>query len=193
MDTPRNSKEVDDFVAFEGNMQIELDKVYIKLGYEPVRDNPNKQYDLYLRINNRLYKTEEKIRQISSYDDFLIEIVQDLVSGDPGWFATTGCDYLSYVLCKNDVIQLVYFVQWQRFKDWFISTYLPAHKKGDYVYSGRGYGATINIPVLWGNVPGDLYTQIVVDANYKVAYVQANQPQLKFLDMAQEAEQGGAL
>ena len=192
MNTPRNSKEVDDFFAFEAKMQIELDKVYVSLGYEPTR-NPNKQYDLHLMIDDRSHKVEEKIWQINFYDDFLIEIVQDLVSGNKGWFSTTGCDLISYVVCKNSIIQLIYFVQWQRFKDWFVSTYLPAHKKGDYIYSEKGYGATVNIPVLWGNIPGDMYTRIVVDANYETTCTQANQPQLMFLNMAQEAEWKGVL
>ena len=187
MITPNNRKETNNFIAFESSIQAKLDEVYKDLGYIPIRDNPNKMFDLQLKIEGRFYKTEEKIRQISTYDDFLVGIVQDLVSGGPGWFTTTGCDCLSYVLCKNSLIQLIYLVQWQRFKDWFVVTHLPAHKKGSYIYSGRGYGATINIPVLWSDIPSSLYKQIIVDTNYKSINNQVNQPELKFLNMAQKA------
>jgi len=154
MNTPSNESEKDWFFQYEKAAQKRLDIFYRRRNHQILRD-ADKLHDLTLDGIDRI---EEKIRT-SIHDDILVEIIQDLANGDPGWLSKTKCDHLHYVMCQDkDTPEpiLLYRITWEKFKTWFIMVYLKNHPTIKAIPSLRGWGATINIPVLIRDIPNDL-------------------------------------
>lgn len=161
--TPLNNQEKYSFFDFERKVQLRLDEFYISRGRSPDRTQADEFHDVILDG----WKIEEKIRG-GIWPDVLIEISQDIVSGAIGWFGKTKCDYLHYVFCPDDktpVPIILYRIKWVTFKEWFIKSYLPAHKSGKYIYSDRGWGATINIPVQISLIPETIINKYKIETD----------------------------
>jgi len=150
MITPNNQKEKKAFLDFEKEIQNNLDKYYLSRNHKILRD-PDKLHDL--KIDG--IDVEEKIRD-GIFSDAAIEIVQDLISGDIGWFTKTECKFLHYIMCLEYKPIYLYRINWDKFKNWMIDEFLPKHKIGKYCYSSRGWGATINILVPIKEIPNDI-------------------------------------
>src|SRR3990167_10587470 len=89
-----------------------LDRLYNKLGGQIIKRAPNYKFDDWdkiLKFKNITYKIEEKAR-IGTYEDVLIEIIEDLKTGDLGWFYQTKAERLIYCLFENKKSQEPYVV-----------------------------------------------------------------------------------
>ncbi len=156
-----NPAEIAKAVASEKAMQPYLDSSYRDLGYSLYRC-ATKGYDLRLTDGQgRSYDVEEKILK-HSYREFAIEILQDIVTRDPGWFYTTRCQWLSYSMCDQGELSYVYILDWPEFKRWFVYVHLSDKQdreryRGRYLIESRGKGLTLNLLVPLSYVPGDLY------------------------------------
>lgn len=140
------------FTIFERKIQQKLNPIYQGMGYTIIR-NGDKGKDLY--INSKA--TEEKIRT-EVRKDILIEILQDITSANLGWYYTTKAELLNYVMCNSMEPQLIYWIDWPKFKKWFVEDFLSViSPRGQYIISIRGYGVTLNIPVPIISIPDFLY------------------------------------
>jgi hypothetical protein len=147
-----------EFVAFEEANQSVMNDFYTSgMKWEIVNRVGDKGRDLVIKRKDRgEEKVEEKYRE-GDFGDFLIEVVQDLVSENRGWFYTTKADIISYIICKNKIPTSVYFVHWKNFKDWYLTTGYKNYRRQFLIISDRGYGVTLNIGIKWKTIPEVLY------------------------------------
>lgn len=101
--SPRNAQEIADFFARERKAQEMMDVFYQSKGHTIVTRKGNKGWDLILQSEDgKQYCVEEKFRFCGKRSDILVEVLQDLVSGDLGWFHHVRCKYLHYVFCDDE-------------------------------------------------------------------------------------------
>jgi len=136
-----------EFTKKEKQSQLILDTFYINKNWKFDRSVACKKYDLLI---NNVY-VEEKFRY-EDYDDFLIEIIQDVITRNAGWYYTTEPGWLFYIV-KDEYL---YTVIWSRFKEWFINE-LKNGTKFKPVISIQGFGYTINLAIKWDDIPENLY------------------------------------
>jgi hypothetical protein len=154
METPKDSQYFQEKTQMEFRAQSAMDLWYQKFGFEIVSREGTKQRDLILSRRGDKFKVEEKYRE-KDWGDFLIEIIQDAVSNNTGWFYSESFDRMSYVILDGYKPKTIYWVYWSKFKDWFFE-YLMKNNRPKTVISPAGYGLTINIAVPWGVIPTDI-------------------------------------
>jgi len=135
-----------EFTDKEKESQIIANEFYEISNWQYDRTLSCKEYDLLIEG----YKIEEKFRYID-YNDFLIEIVQDVITQNMGWYYKTTCDRVFYWVCDTKL----YTVNWPALKKWLKDEYKTVKYKG--VISADGYGLTINISISWHDIPAHLY------------------------------------
>lgn len=164
MQSPRNAQEVKASFAFEARMKPYMDAWYLSRGHRIVTRQGNKQYDLKLVLRGfeDEWLVEEKFRR-GIYGDLLIELMQDVVTGEPGWFHHTRCQSLHYVFCNGErgaeKPALVYCLHWQPFKNWLVE-WAGTTSHHNVINSRRGYGLTLNLVVPVRVIPSHLYHKI---------------------------------
>lgn len=154
MTTPYEPIEKEQFKAFERKIQKQMDIFYKQSGYIIRRDGC-KAHDLL--IDNT--PVEEKIRS-EKRADILVEIIQDMVTFNPGWLYTTKAETLNYIMCQDGLAAVLYKIFFPGFKRWLFDTYFKKHWRGIYIISFRGWGLTLNIPIKIWEIP-DLIIQEV--------------------------------
>lgn len=160
----RNEQEKQKFYKQEKQAQELIDKFYLSRGHEIETRKGNKHRDLVLlRGGQQRERIEEKFRFNSFGRDLLVEVMQDLVSGDVGWFSETRCDYLHYVLCDNqNVPYRLYRIKWRDgFPNWYCQ-YLMENKKAEAIISKRGWGLTVNLSCNWNEIPQELWSKVEI-------------------------------
>lgn len=151
-----NRSEILDFVAGEAIARGHIDTVYRALGYEIVDRNGTKQYDVILQRGEKRLWIEEKFRT-QDRNDFLVEILQCIVTREPGWFYTTGASHISYVVCTRQWVPVrFYAVDFVRFKPWLFE-FLETRFFVDALISPRGKGLSLNLCIKWHDIDPDLY------------------------------------
>lgn len=146
---------ISEFVDFEHDAQPLLDEFYRQRGYIVDRSKACKLFDVILTRGERSVKVEEKIRS-HDYGDILLELVQDVDSGNPGWVSKTRCDYLVYAVVTGGQLLKVFVLTWMPFKNWLITEYFPGSsgkQATQYRWSARGYGVTLNAAIPITNIP----------------------------------------
>lgn len=146
-------------VGREAEGQALLDVFYRERGYVVDRSVAGKRYDLELERDGRRFAVEEKIRS-AAYDDVLVEIVQDIGSGNPGWFYTEDFDYLVYAVVAaagsgvaGAAVRRVTILDWPRFRKWLYRVYLDGGKRPACRVSTEGYGVTVNLVIPVRDIP----------------------------------------
>jgi len=138
----------DDFKKKEEESRTTMNLFYEFKGWKFNRSYENKVYDL--KINE--FKVDEKFRY-AAYNDFLIEIVQDVLTLNKGWFYKDEIDRIFYII--NDAE--LYAIKWHDFKKWFSNNWQII--KLTPVISKQGWGLTFNIAIQWIEIPNNLYTK----------------------------------
>ncbi len=146
----------------EAIAQAHLDRYWQSRGVTVDRTKACKSFDAIYGWHQRQRTAEEKFRNIArTENDILLEIVQDLVKPDYGWFVKTPADRLFYVLCDERWHPLIiYSLEWAKFRTWYLKEYLPKHKSGNYVVSTKGFGLMINFVLKLKDIPLHLYKKI---------------------------------
>lgn len=133
----------EELFAFEKANRQKFDDFYNSKGWrcERVYGKANKDYDCAILVDNRWYKVEEKYLRRDG--DFLVELVQDTVSGDPGWYYYTKADYIFW-----GVEDKIYAVSMEKLRP------LIDEHQGDFneVISTKGWGRTKNIAIPWHTI-----------------------------------------
>jgi hypothetical protein len=151
-----NKKE--DFFRFSRLKQKFFDAYYKKKGwpYRRIQGSENRRYNCLVEINGKKWKFEEKSRT-ADYDDFLVEIKQDIKTGDPGWLYYCEADYILYSTPKS-----FYAIRLSRLREFV--------KKNGANYpikiSKKGWGETMNIAIPWA----DLISQKIAQKIRKEEY-----------------------
>lgn len=154
--SPRNAAEVNTFFARERRYQPIMDRHYESRGCQVLARDGKQAWDAMLccGTDDFIDFVEEKFRN-GIFHDVLIELLQDVCSGERGWFYHTECEHLHYVFCLNDVPQFYYRIWWPEFKRWFLEVWLPSKSFPASPVSKRGYGLTQNIAVPIADIPKD--------------------------------------
>lgn len=161
--SPRNAQEIQENFEKERISAAYMDEIYRSRGHEVVSRDGRQGYDLILlRCGEQEERIEEKYRY-QHYDDLLIEVCQDIVSGNPGWFARTQCDYLHYIFCDPETYRPLRFyrLDWKRFRTWYIE-YLKNNRHPPCIISPRGYGLTANLGIAHDLIPRTYLRTIVI-------------------------------
>jgi len=153
-----NSNEV----KYETLQQDKIDTIYKKLGYIVDRSQNCKSFDLKLDDGFMIETYEEKFRSKNTekYNDFGIEIIQDIVSNNLGWFYTTKASYIIQIHQDETDNNCLYIINWSMFKCWFkenyrqVNTILRECK--------TGFGFTLNIYIKWEEIPVTIYDKIEI-------------------------------
>lgn len=137
------------------------DPFYKSQSWECNRSESCFDYDLTVTSGITTKKVEEKFR-FTDYNDFLIELFQDIPTADKpeghGWFYKTNCDAVFYWVCddKKELCKL-FIIRWQLFKKWFSENLSSLNGKINWKSSIQGKGYTLNVVIKWGDVPEQLY------------------------------------
>jgi hypothetical protein len=156
LQTPFNGTEKEGFIAFEKRIQSQLD-IYYKFHGHAIKRDSKRTHDLFIDG----ITVEEKIRS-QKRNDIAIEIIQDMVSFSPGWLYTTKAIYIHYVMCTDGEAVELYKIDWERFKNWFLSNYCIQYLQGNYIVSPKGWGVTLNILVPISKIPFDFYQRFAI-------------------------------
>ena len=136
----------------EKRMQPYMDVFYKSVGYTLDRSGSCKAYDLIVTNLTQRYKIEEKyLFNDADYDQGLIEIIQDIKTGDFGWFYHTGCDFLFWIYChENRELRprYAYCMRWPKVKQYVLDQ-LGKSKWSKFNLCSDNYGLTLNYPVNW--------------------------------------------
>ncbi len=125
-----------------------LDNLYKKLGGEITARHPDSKFDDWdkiVKFPSITYKIEEKAR-IGDYDDVLVEIIEDVKTGDLGWFYQTKADRLIYCLFESEESlepYVVYVFDIQKLKNYYFEHAKELFRQSN--ISDKGYGLTLNI------------------------------------------------
>ena len=153
-----NSSEV----KYETLQQDKIDIIYKKLGYSLDRSKNCKSFDLTLDDGFMIETYEEKFRtkNTEKYSDFGIEIIQDVVSNNLGWFYTTKADYIIQIHQDETENKCLYIIKWSMFKIWFKENY----KEVNTILRDckTGFGFTLNIYIKWKEIPSNIFKKIEI-------------------------------
>lgn len=143
-----------ELIDFERRMQEQMNAFYKSKGFTIDRSQANTEFDVILDYGANDQKrdsyVEEKFRHFNRlenvYDDQLIEIVQDIKTGNLGWYYTTRADSIFYIICVANKPRYMYKLNLLEFKNWFIS-WLENQGYVRCAISTKGWGITLNIIV----------------------------------------------
>lgn len=158
----RNPEEIKD--AFDGESQariLMLPYYPIVYGLQVVNTNGTRARDIECvsASSGKRYAVEEKFIQ-GDFNEFCIEILQDMISRNPGWFYTTKADILMYVACEPKTWRPIraFAIHWADFKKWWVG-YLSEHHIPKAIISPKGYGLSLNLAIRWPQIPKTLYIE----------------------------------
>ena len=149
-------------VKYESIQQKKINTIYENLGYVVDRSKNCKDFDLTLDNGFMVETYEEKFRAENTerYKDFGVEILQDILTKNLGWFYTTKADYIIQVHQDEQKNNCVYFVKWSMFKTWFQHNYKSVNT--DLKQCKTGFGFTLNIYIKWEQLPKHIYERIEI-------------------------------
>ena len=125
-----------------------IDKFYKERGAYSIEMAPNRKFDDWdkiVKFKTITYKIEEKAR-VGVYGDILIEIMEDVTTGDLGWFYQTKADKIIYIIYQKEEDELpfrVYAIDIPIAKKYF-SEHIKGLIRGANI-SPKGYGLTLSI------------------------------------------------
>ena len=124
---------------------------YQKQGIEVLEDKIGRgkyDWDVKLKLSDgRIITVDEKVRT-REWGDFLVEIIQDLKTGNIGWLYKKK-DFYFYASWDNeDNIEpsSFYIIDAHRLVDFIVDNWDKLQKQK---ISKKGYGVTLNVVVLW--------------------------------------------
>jgi len=137
-------KTKEEFFEFEKKQRVFFDDYYKKKGWEcrRISGKENKKYDCLVLVGKRWIKIQEKARS-GEYDDFLVELVQDLGTGDRGWLYTCQADWILYKTPNN-----LFAIDKKRL-DVYMKRCGP---DCELIISNKGWGRTVNAVLSWEEI-----------------------------------------
>ena len=144
--------KIDECFEKERGSQKLIDQFYKYQGWNYDRSGSCETYDVIIEEA----KVEEKFRY-EDYGDFLIEVMQDVISCNMGWYYKTHAERIFYII-KDKTL---YSIDWFYFKKWLKNNYSNLRITGR--ISVQGYGLTVNIAIKWLDIPRDLYKTFDID------------------------------
>jgi hypothetical protein len=122
---------------------------YQSKGYlvQEVTGKANREKDLILERDGRKINVEEKCIRYGEYNDFVFEIVQDVMTKNWGWIYDVLADVIIFIIWddRHDLPRIVYKVKWLTCKKFVFDNLkdYPLRK------SLKGYGFTIFAVIPW--------------------------------------------
>ena len=159
--------------TFEDLIKFEKEKhetfflpFYKKKGWQVLQDNVgfNATWDVKLsgNWNGGAYTVDEKARK-RSYGDFLVEIMQDLKTGNLGWLYKPK-DYYFYAIWADEDLNgepiKLYSVNANKLKEFMAENWENLFSGNKIKISRKGWGTTLFALVLWEDL---LFTGVAKD------------------------------
>jgi len=125
-----------------------LDMLYCSLGGEIIKDAPKRKFDDWdkvVKFENITYKIEEKTR-VGLWEDLLVELIEDLKTGDLGWFYQTKADKIIYCFYESEKAkepESIYALSVEKMRNFVFEHTKKLIRKSN--ISSKGYGLTLNI------------------------------------------------
>ena len=153
-----NMETFADFASFEKQKHEEFFLPYYRdRGWEILQDNlgRNTDWDVKLLVNGKEQTIDEKARQ-KEYGDFLVEIVQDLKTGNRGWVFKPK-DFYFYASWVNNgkEPQSFYAINSSMLQQFVIGNWKKLVPKME--LSEKGWGTTLFAKISWEDL---VYTKI---------------------------------
>ena len=105
-----------------------------------------------ITMNGSQMRVEEKYNFTDrTYDQLIVELLQDVKTGDLGWFYHVDCERLMWMYCpetRADPPRIIYSIKWQQFKPHVLSL-IESDGWHRCNICPKGYGLTLNYPVKW--------------------------------------------
>jgi hypothetical protein len=132
---------------FDKNTNAVMGMYYEYLGYEIIQEAPARVFDDWdriLKVKGELVKVEEKARR-GEYDDVLVELIEDLKTGDLGWIYQTKADKLIYSFFDNKGKNpnKIYMFDMETIKNYLFNNIKELIHNSN--ISPKGYGLTLNV------------------------------------------------
>ena len=140
----------ENFAQFEKRKHDEFFLPYYQTkGWEVLQDNLGKKtdWDVKLRIDGKVYTVDEKARQ-REYGDFLVEIVQDLKTGNKGWvFKEKDFYFYASWVGEEKEPRSFYTIRSPALQRFVITNWKTLLAKME--ISEKGWGTTLFAKVMW--------------------------------------------
>lgn len=140
---------------WERRMQPHMDRVYLAWGFKVDRSSSCKEYDAVLKKGGRRIRVEEKyLFTEKKYDQMVVELVQDIVSGDLGWFYHTGSDWLVWIYCPPDhrtPPRDFWIIKLAALRNVLFGNLKESKSITSYIVNEH-YGVTLNVPVKFADL-----------------------------------------
>lgn len=134
--------------AFEHEQRPLVDSWYKSLGYKVDRSVEGRHWDCALSSEAEVIKVEEKFRRRGKgerqWRDLLIEMVQDIYTGSPGWFVTCRADKVYYYMTDHyGIPEVCHIIDWVGFRRDFSKVSKDIER--GVVTSDKGAGTPYNL------------------------------------------------
>ena len=132
----------------EDKASVFMDSFYKEKGAISIIPHPDRKFDDWdkvVKFPNITYKIEEKAR-IGDYNDILVEVLEDLKTGDLGWIYQTKADIIIYVVYQkegDEKPKRIYKIIVTRIKEYLIDHARELFQNSN--VAPLGYGLTLNI------------------------------------------------
>ena len=134
-------KEVNNCFKMEKDTRYIFNNFYRKYNFVCQRTfgKENEKYDCLVKIKNKWWKVEEKMRQAiyRNYQDFLIETIQDTETNSQGWLYKTQAEIILYAFDDETIYTLIT----SKLRE------LIDKEHFDIVVSKKGWGNTENLKI----------------------------------------------
>ncbi len=134
----------------EKKTSVFLDMFYVSLGGEIVKEAPPvvfDDWDKVVKFAHITYKIEEKSFN-TIWDGLLVELVEDLTTGDLGWYYQTKADKIIYSFFENETKQepsTIYVLAVPEMKKYVMENIKQLISKAK--ISDKGYGKTLFVVI----------------------------------------------
>jgi hypothetical protein len=140
--------ELNEFFDFERLYQNELDRIYAEKGYKCQRivGIKNKEYDCVLIKNGQEYHVEEKGERYL-FPNAPIEIVQDVLSCNLGWYYNTRASHVLFIYYDEIIPSIVYLIKMGPLRK-NLNAIIRDNQRS-LKFALKGFGITVNICIPW--------------------------------------------
>ncbi len=137
-----------EFTDFEKLYRKELDRIYKTMGVsvERIYGKDNEKYDVMLRIDDAVYTVEEKGLRYY-YPDAPIELIQDVISCNLGWYYKTKARFIIFIYYDDILPVVLYSLNFPKLKIGIKECF--GNNKVKLKSALKGYGITVNMCIPW--------------------------------------------
>ena len=153
-----NIEQYNNYDKWQRGIHSQLDEWYKQKGWEILTRKGDIHRDLEVKIDNENKKLQEKIIQ-NVWDKISIEIVQDLLTLNPGWAHYCDANLLVWAMCESNVLRKVLVYNWHDcLQQWWKENAIK-YGLSSLRVEPRGKGWTLNQLIPFSDIEQFLYKE----------------------------------